>query len=177
MIIQPRFILAAMLLVSPLLRAQQSPLPPANEASTQESFLVTLTLKTTDHEKKTIDQSYTMAVMTHAGPSNVRAGDRIPLVVGMDGTKNSMQYIDVGTNIDLVNAKTIGSLFAVDIKVEISAAVPETLSKLDPTIRQAAYSVYPVVPIGKAVTVYSSTDSVTWHKVEIQIQVEPIPAA
>jgi len=175
--IQPHFIFAAMLLATPLLQAQQSPPPSANEPAAQEAFLVTLTLKNTDHEKKTTDQSYNLAVMTHADPSNVRTGDRIPLVVGMDGTKNNVQYIDVGTNIDLLNAKRLGALFAVDIRVEVSSAVPETLSKLDPIIRQARYSINPIIPIGKQVTVYSSTDAVTGRKVEIQILVEPIPAA
>jgi hypothetical protein len=182
MIIHPRFLFAVVLLASPLVHAQagdpaQSPVPQANQPAAPESFLVTLTLKTTDHAKKSTDQSYTMAVMTHAGSSNVREGDRIPIVTGMDGGKSQVQYVDAGTNIDLVNVKRVGTLVAIDVKVEISGVVPETAGKADPTLRQTTYSVNPVVPVGKQITVYSSTDAVSGRKVDIQILVEPIPTA
>jgi len=184
MIIRPKFVLAVLLAAPLLLHAQAADTPknPSSEAShppSEESFLATLTLKILDHAKKTTDQSYSLAIRTTPKSSSVREGNRIPIVSGTEGHTDQVQYqyIDLGTNIDMVNVKRVGSLIAIDIKVEISATAAEIEGKLGPTIRDAKYSVNPAVPVGKQVTVYSSTDGVTGRKVEIQILVEPIPAA
>ncbi len=187
MIIRSRYLLVPLLLASSLVHAQAtSPLSPLTSPnpSEQESFLVTLTLKTSDHDKPISDQKFTVAVLTKAGNSNVREGDRIPIVTGTYGgdpktasQSSQVQYIDLGTHIDVNNAKRINGLVAVDIKVEMSGVAPESSGKDDPIIRQHAYSISPAVPLGKQITVYSSTDSVTGHKAEIQILVQPIPAA
>jgi len=189
MIIRSRYLLAALLLVTPLCDAQSSDKSSTSQVSqaqptAEEPFLITLTLKTSDHGKLTTDQSYTLSVttdhgaglspLTRAGSGNVREGNRIPIVTGSEGGKSQVQYVDAGTNIDLSNVKRMNSLVALNVKVEVSGVVPETAGKDDPILRQRVYSINPVLPVGKQVIVYSSTDATTGQKVEIQVLVQPI---
>jgi hypothetical protein len=175
-----RLTLAALLLAAPLLHAQGADKPPAGQDEPRESFQFILTLKITDQGKVTTDQTYTLtAINSTPGSFNfqspsVRDGDRIPIAVNTDGDKTQIQYIDVGTNIDLRDLRKVGSLLAMHIEIENSAAIPNPEVKSDPIIRNTRYSISPAVPIGKQTSIYSSGDALNGHKVEIQLLAKPL---
>jgi len=160
-------------------------------AETQESYVLTLTLKITDQAKVTTNQVYTLTALNavrdgslssldnrareFSNPS-VRDGNRVPILTSKDGDKSEVQYIDIGTNIDIQSVQKVGSLLAMQIKIENSAALPNPEWKEEPLIRQTRYSIAPAVTIGKLSTVYSSTDAVDGHKVEILLLAKPLDA-
>jgi hypothetical protein len=169
-------LLCASLLCPPLLHAQTATSSePQNAAQPEQSFLLTLTLKVTDHGKATIDQTYTLAATPKSAPF-VRDGDKIPITTGTEGGNTQFQYIDLGTNIDFGDVHLVGSSLAMNIKVEISSVAPDATRKDDPIIRNTRYSISPAVPIGKQIVIYSSSDAATGHKVEIQLLVQPAPS-
>ena len=181
-------LLLLILLASPLLQAQTE--EAKRPADTQESYVLTLTLKITDQAKVTTNQVYTLTAVNalHLGnglPSfsdggkefsspSVRDGDKVPIVASTDGDKTQIQYIDTGTNIDIENLIKIGPLLAMHIKIENSTALPNPASKDEPIIRQTRYSIGPAVTIGKLSTIYSSTDAVDGHRVEILLLAKPL---
>lgn len=170
------FLLCTPLLCPPLLHAQEPDNSQSQKATgTEPSFLLTLTLHVTDHDKPTIDQAYTIAATPKYSPF-VRDGNRIPISTGSEGGKSQIQYIDLGTNIDFTDVRLVGSSLAMTIKVEISSVAPDATGKDDPIIRDTRYSISPAVSIGKQVTIYSSSDAATGHKVEIQLLVQPLPS-
>ncbi len=171
-------LLAALLLCAPLLHAQNADSSETlKPAQPEQSYLLTLTLTVTDHGKKSIDQTYTLAASQRSNPSpSVRDGDRIPISTGTEGGKSQIQYLDIGTNIDFRDLHLIGSSLAMIISVENSSVAPDPSDKSDPIIRNTHYSMSPVAPIGKQITVYSSSDGATGHKVEIQLLVQQLPS-
>lgn len=173
----PRLVLlAALLLCAPLLHAQNADSSEATKAAVPEqSYLLTLTLTVTDHGKKSIDQTYTLAASQRSAPL-IRDGDRIPISTGTEGNKTQIQYLDIGTNIDFRDLRLAGSSVAMFISVENSSVAPDPGDKNDPIIRNTHYSMSPVAPLGKQITVYSSSDAATGHKVEIQLLVQPLPS-
>jgi len=170
-----KLILALLLLSTPLLRAQDADkLGASQTAQPEQAFLLTLTLKVTDHDKLITDQTYSLAANERHAPS-VRDGDRYPITTETDGGKTQFQYVDVGTNIDIRDLRFLGSSLAMTINVENSSAIPDPVLKGTPIIRNTRYAVSPVVPLGKQITIYSSNDPASGHKVEIQILVQPLP--
>jgi hypothetical protein len=184
-----RLILALLLLSAPLIRAQDSDKPGASQtAQPEQSFLLTLTLKVTDHGKLITDQTYSLAasdvkakgvftgsVLNEQHAPSIRDGNRYPITTETGGGKTEFQYVDVGTNIDFKDLRSLGSSVAMTINVENSSAIPDATLKGTPIIRNTRYSVSPVAPIGKQITIYSSNDPANGHKVEIQLLVQPLP--
>jgi hypothetical protein len=84
---------------SALLSAQEKPKSEARAAGT--TLKVQVTIAETDGEKKVVSLPYTYFLRAGEGPGSpwakLRVGSRIPAYTGKEG---SMQYIDVGTNID-----------------------------------------------------------------------------
>jgi len=171
-------VLAALLLFAPMLQAQGAEKPQTGDGPKPElSFLLTLTLKVSDHGKKLTDQTYTLTALTHGPGPSVRDGDRVPITVSTKGNDTEFQYVDTGTNIDITEVKDFGSFISMNIKVEKSAAVPNPANKDEPIVRDTRYSISPAVPLGKTITVYSCTDVLSGHTVEIQLLAQPLAGA
>ena len=175
----PRLILAALLCAAPLLAAPrlhaqdaEKPQHQAIEPSSQESYLLTLTIKISDHGKVTTEQTSTFTANSRSTSPSSRDGDRIPVVTGSEGGKTQIQYIDMGTLIDILDVKKLGSALACNVRIEISAPIPSPTLKDDPIIRGNKFSVSPAIPLNKQVTIYSSSDAVTGRKIEIQLEAQ-----
>ncbi|WP_263356277.1 hypothetical protein [Acidicapsa ligni] len=174
-----RLVVATLLLAAPFLHAQSNEsLQPAEktaqERPKQEPFLLTISLEASDHGKTTLKQSYTIATSANrssGGDPSVRDSSRVqvPFGVGTD-----VESIETGTNIDLNDIKSIGSQLAVSLRIEINDFVIDPGGKLRPVRRTGRYSVNPVLPLGKLINVYSSTDPVSGHKIDIQIEAQPL---
>jgi hypothetical protein len=173
MIVRP-VLLGALLLTAPSLHAQGNDKPASILPST-EAVQLTLILKITDGGKLTTDQTYTLtASFPNFLTPSVRDGDRVPVATEIAGDKTAIQYIDTGTNIDVKELKSSGSTISMNIFLENSVAIADPTGKSDPIIRQARYSISPSVPLGKLVTIYSSSDEGKGHKVDIQLRVESV---
>jgi hypothetical protein len=178
--IRPRLVLAALLVAVPLFAASlihaqdaEKPQHLANEStSNQESYLLTLTIKISDHGKVTTEQTSTFTANSRSTSPSSRDGDRIPVVSSSEEGKTQIQYIDMGTLVDILDVKRLGSALACNVRIEISAPIPSPTLKDDPIVRGSKFSVSPAIPLNKQVTIYSSNDAVTGRKVEIQLEAQ-----
>lgn len=184
----PRLILAALLLATPLLVAQEAgsqstetkaaavqsqPTPNPPDAA----FRITITFKTTEKGKTTTQRSYALAAT--AGERNSRLGVRDDSHISGMGEPSGLTSPYVNTDVDMGEFKRTGnfvylslSISTVDFVDNPAAPAPNT----HPIIRSRHYSVSPTLPIGKPVTVYSAVDAVNDAKVEIQMLVQPLDA-
>lgn len=126
---------AFLMLFTPfVVRAQEKTATDAPASQTSESVTpVKLQVLLTEYDgtKKIASLPYTMSLT--ATPENkpstyaqVRDGVRVPVLTGSKTGESSMQYIDVGTNIDARVAHTAGELYSVEVRIERSSLVVRT---------------------------------------------------
>jgi hypothetical protein len=124
---------AAFLMLFPpfVVRAQEKTAMDAPASQTSESVTpIKLQVLLTEYDgtKKIASLPYTMSLT--ATPENkpgayaqVRDGVRVPVLTGSKTGESSMQYIDVGTNIDARAAHIAGELYNVELRIERSSLV------------------------------------------------------
>jgi hypothetical protein len=134
----PRCILGCttfLMLLPFVARAQEKPAAeaPANRTSGSVIPLKLQVLLTEfDGTKKIASLPYTLSLTATSesrptgGLTQLRAGVRVPILTGSKSGENSMQYIDVGTNIDVRAAHTERELYSVEIRIERSSLVVRT---------------------------------------------------
>lgn len=112
-------------MLSPVCHAQDKPKQedkPRSEVSTTP-VKATIVFTEYDGDKKTKSLPYTLYINApdsaeFKGWVKLRVGSRVPVYTG--GDKGSMQYLDVGTNIDARAARTPESYFLVYLRLERS---------------------------------------------------------
>ncbi|MFC5862745.1 hypothetical protein ACFPT7_10625 [Acidicapsa dinghuensis] len=173
-----RLLLLCLLFVLPMACAQEPQSATAEAPGTTAPYQLTLTLVVTDHGKKTIDQSYTLAAASRGkgspfGNPSVRDTDHVPVPTAPGSS--TYQYVDVGTNIDVDSLRQIDSMLGMQLRIENDAAIASD-AQGQPVRRRLAYSLVPIVPLGKLTTIFSSGDGINAQKVEIQLLAQPLGA-
>jgi hypothetical protein len=176
----PQLILAALLLATPLLYAQETPAKTETKP-TPEPFRVTINLKTTEKGKVTGQKSYMLTATTDkiVLNSQLRDTNRDPYTTSDTG--GQFTYSDTGTNVDISNFKTVTNLVCLNLRISTTGAVDSGLMAkpslpMVPIYRTRQFTIAPTLPIGKLVTVYSAVDAVNDIKMEVQVMVQPLDA-
>lgn len=130
-------------------------------------YALTLVVKETSSGKAVQEKNYTLTVIADDKAyysQNLRDGDRIPY-----STKDGQNYQDVGTNIDAQQASRLGDSLVVTIQVDSTSlvATPNFNPGNLPQISQWRVRLVAVLPTGKPTVIYSATDAISGHKVEI----------
>ena len=151
--------------------AQSEPKAPKPQP---QPYLLTLSVKESNSGKPILEKNYTFTVVADDNRfhfQNLRDGDRIPY----QGDKGQT-YEDVGTNIDASDATRRGEALAVSLRAESSSlvATPNFSPGNLPQISRWNISVVAVLLPGKPTVVYSATDAISAHKVEIQATAQPL---
>jgi hypothetical protein len=110
-------------------------------------------------------RNYSTSVSTDdRGGMSIRTGSKIPIVTGsMEGSgkeSQQIQYVDVGVNIDVREAREVGSQLLLLLTVDLTgqAATVEANTR-QPVIRQNKWQASILVPVGKPSVAFTS-DSV-----------------
>ena len=114
-----RVVLSLAALLAPVMRAQDK--PTENKVPTT-TLKVQVTFVESEGEKKLASLPYTVFVqagdsIVHSPWSKVRMGSRVPIYSDKEG---AMQYLDVGTNIDVRSAVGEGGKYDVALNLERS---------------------------------------------------------
>ena len=194
----PRLILAALLLATPLIYAQDSAqdeqkaqkieikLVPTKEAAEpkkeptppHEPYRITITFKNTDGSKTTMQKTYTLVATTDADNPSIRDDSRVPVKT----SANDAQNIQLNTDVDFIKfSKAADSVYlGLRISTQTYAGGVTTGEgyrvNMHPIINNHQYTVTPTLPIGKLTTVYSSADAANDTKEEIQVLIQPLSA-
>ncbi len=140
----------------------------------RQSFRLSFLLKEIDEDGR-VTNSRTYSTMIASGKgsaSSIRAGSKIPVY---DRDKHDVQYIDLGVNVDAHNAEVVGS----DLELTVSAEVSSTAAQgsdapSTPILRQNRWNSSLVIPVNRAVTLFSSDDLKTKGKVQVELTATPI---
>ena len=111
-----------------------------------------------------------------AGTTQIRAGGRVPYqtMVG-DLKSSSLQYLDVGVNIDCRNLQELEQGLSLFVSADVSnvpagAGTPAAA----PTVRQNRWSSMTIVPLKKPTMIFSSDDPTTKRQMQLELTVTPI---
>ncbi len=135
-------------------------------------FHLDFVVKELDSGKVTNSRAYAMTVATTENWSNMRTGNKVPILG--TGTTSSYTYIDVGVNIDCRNAKEIGDQLSLNVNAEISTFAAEPSSGSPPLIRQTKWSSVVIVPLRKPTTIFSSDDPSSKRQTQLELTAAPI---
>ena len=128
--------------------------------------------------KITNSRTYQTIISTARGERDgIRTGTKVPVVTGIvtnDKTDNKQfQYLDVGVNVDINDARETGDQIAMQVKTEISSiARPEAnpVSHIeDPVIRQNHWFSQILVTAGKPKVIFSSDNLDDKGKMQVEL--------
>ncbi len=116
-------------------------------------------------------------------PSEIRTGDKIPVVTGSSGADNvntQFQYLDIGTEIDILNATDNGGELQAFVTAKVSSVA--TVKPADqnpalghqPVIRECKWDSKVTVQIGKPTIIFSSDNPSDKGKTELELTATPI---
>lgn len=183
---------AALLALSANGWAQEPPKPEAVKPETPKAesaperrgpaatLRVQLVITRYQGEKKVASLPYTLVVTTGDNRARMRMGVDTPIPMalpgppGSDGGKQvtSIQYRNVGTNIDCTASEMKDGRYKLNIGVENSSALPGTPGSVEgapPLFRRFDANLQPVLRDGQSVQIIASTDPVTGEVVKIDV--------
>lgn len=137
-------------------------------------YLLAISVKESNSGKPVLEKNYALTVIADDRHSlRLRDSDRIPYQ-----SEKGQQYEDVGTNIDLNGATRRGEALVADLQLTSSVlvATPNYNAGNLPQISQWSVNIVAVLLPNKPTIVYSATDGVSGHKVEIQATAQPLNA-
>jgi hypothetical protein len=167
--------MAAALLAAPCFpqSAENKPEEPA------KYFRLDFTVKELEGGKVLTSRSYSTSLSNQKGDSvSIRTGDKVPVTTG----KEQVSYQDVGVNIDCNSLKLVDNQLALHINANISSVVSDVQFKApgenslgNPVIRNTMWQTTALVPLRKAVTIFSSDGATTKRQTQLELTATPIP--
>jgi hypothetical protein len=151
-------------------QAVQSQAKPPKPASLP--YELTVTVKESETGKVLVDKRYTLTVVTDDNLNSnehLRDGDRIPYA-----TDKGQDFTNIGTNVDVTRATQQGDKLILSMRVSNTSLLAKGASGSLPQEHDWIISIVAVLVPGKPAVVYSTTDAVTEHKVEIQATAQPL---
>ena len=174
------------LAIAPCLASAQSEKPSKPEAETPSAqaeakapkmppqpYLLKLSVIESDAGKPTVQREYTLEMLADdnhgSGYVSLRDAERIPYT-----SDKGPQYQNIGTDIDLTSGTRQGEALIVKLSVSNDSLSEKSNGVNLPAVHNWKIQVIAVLTAGKPAVVYSATDSVTGHKVEIVGTAQPI---
>lgn len=183
------------LLVLPCTKAQEKP---ASDTSSKESatpkdttsaFRVQVVLSEFDGANKISSLPYTLPVATSSDPRSIgslRLGIRVPIVTGSKTGENSIQYIDIGSNIDVRIRRAEMDRYILDLTIDRSSLYVRDQNKdgkpegrewapgdpspgAQPLIHEFRGNVSFLVRDGHAAEATVATDPITGHTMKAEV--------
>jgi len=167
-------------MVAALLAAPCFPQTTENKpAEPAKYFRLDFTVKEIEGGKVLTSRSYSTALSNEKGDNvSIRTGDKVPIVTG----KDQVSYQDVGVNIDCNALKLVDNELALYVRANISSVVPDVQLKTpgdslpgNPVIRNTSWGSTVLIPLKKAVTVFSSDGATTKRQTQLELTATPIP--
>ena len=154
----------------------QSPNAPAPAVQVRQEepakfFRLDFILKELEGGKVINSRSYSTSASTRAsdGGCSIRSGDK----VGRSDGSGKISYIDIGVSIDCNNLRLVDNQLAIHLSVDISN--PSTEPHPEVVIRENRWSATTLVPIRKAVTLFSSDSTTSKGQTQLELTATPLP--
>ncbi len=165
--------LAALTLASGLSFAQSQDASKANEPP--KFYRLEFVVKEVDGGKVLNTRTYSITVSTDPRDSStqIRAGGRVPIQTTTAGP-TSIQYLDIGVNIDCSNVKEVDRGLSLRVSADISSVPSEPAASttgppLPPTLRQNRWAAMTIVPLKKPTLIFSSDDPTSKRQMQLEL--------
>lgn len=144
-----------------------------NTAPSDEFYKLDFSLKEMEAGKLVNTRNYQMMVRGNDNAmSSIRSGGRVPVP-----QEKGFTYIDVGTNLDVRRVTRLQDQVILDLVSEVSGAMEAGEGKAaanPPTVRQTRWNSQVLVPLKKAVVVFSSDDPTSRRQLQLEVTVTSI---
>jgi glucose/arabinose dehydrogenase len=130
-----------------------------------QPFLLTVTITESDAGKPSAEKTFVVTLIaddSHGTFESLREGDRIPFT-----SEKGPEYHTVGANIDFREASRLGENLVVKMTLGNNTLSGKINTSLPPD-HDWRVSLVGVLAPGKPTLVYSATDAISGHKVEIE---------
>ncbi len=141
-------------------------------------FRLDFTVKELEGGRVVNARSYSTSLSNQKNDTvSIRIGDKVPIVTG----KDQVSYQDVGVNFDCNSLKLVDNQVALHINTAISSVVADAQGKTPgespsaPLIRNTSWGSTVLVPLKKAVMVFSSDGASTKRQTQLELTATPIP--
>jgi hypothetical protein len=134
--------------------------------------------------KPTNSRSYTATVNTDSRDhgTSIRTGSRIPIATGSSSSSSvqalvntQWQYVDVGVNIDVHDAREIGRQLSLNLIADVSSIGASNEASIhQPVIRQNKWQASVLIPVGKATVVFTSDSLDSKGTMQVVITATPL---
>jgi hypothetical protein len=155
--------------------------PQASENKPEEQtkyFRLDFTVKELEGGKVVNARSYSTSLSDQSRDNaQLRAGDKVPIVA----EAGKVSYQDIGVNIDCTSLRLVDNQIAFHINATISSVIADAQGKAIegsagvPLIRNTSWGSTVLVPLRKAVTVFSSDGATTKRQTQLELTATPIP--
>ena len=165
------------LLVPPNLRAQDTAKMPEPTTTPVEHYYRLDFVVQELTEAGTVNNSRRYVALLETGSSGqqIRTGSRIPVATGAGNMSTQIQYVDVGVNFDVRQAREVGDKLRFNVKAEISSIADDNSGGAsghlvgDPVIRQNRWDSVVLIPVGKPTVVFSADDLDSKGKMQVEL--------
>lgn len=110
------------------------------------------------------------------GDQVIKTGSRIPILTGPAGSSPNaggaqFQYIDLGVDLHVGDAREHGDMLGFRLKVDVSSIARQTNVEgtSEPVIRQNTWDSLVMVPVGKPTVVFSSDDLDSTGRMQVEV--------
>jgi len=165
--------------------AQEKPAPPAQKPPAIVPLKIQVVISRYQAEKKVSSLPYTLSVNANErGSTSLRMGAQVPIAtammplvdaVGKSSVPQTLQYKDVGTNIDCSASTTDDGRFRLAITIEDSSIIPDEakpepgLVKGSPSFRSFRTTEALLLRDGQALQFTSATDKISGDVVKVDV--------
>jgi hypothetical protein len=131
-------------------------------------------VKEVEKSKVVNSRSYSLVVTANGDHRNgvIRTGSRVPVNVAAMAPAQ-YQYMDVGVDIDTRDIRESQGQLLLHIVAEVSS-LGERAESAPPVVRRNRWESDVTVPVGKAVTVFSSDDVASTRTMQLDLKAMPI---
>jgi hypothetical protein len=122
---------------------------------------------------KVINSRTYSAIVSDKGGGSLRSGTKVPIPTN---SGNGYTFLDVGVSIDCHDVREAQGQLTLSLVADISSAATESRSASSPppAVHQYRWMSGVVVPLGKATQIYSSDDSASKRKLQIELTATPV---
>ena len=143
----------------------------------QKFYRLEFVVKEVEGGKVLNARTYSTTVAADAkdlGSTSIRTGGRVPIETETGDIK-SLQYLDIGVNIDCRAIREVERALSLYVSADISSVPSDAATPgVAPTIRQNRWSSLTIVPLKKPTLIFSSDDPTSKRQMQLELTATPI---
>ena len=145
----------------------------ADEPISAKFYKLDFVVKEMDGTKTLNSRGYSTVTKEQVGRAcSIRTGSKVPY----SPSPTSLQFYDLGVNIDCLDVKEVGGELSLSISADVISIPSDTPPNTPPLTRHNSWNATVLVPLAKPTLVFSSDDLTTKRVMQLQLTATPVGA-